>query len=311
MLPEFTKKFLHRIAKSKQFSDYKIETQTGSNHGDNFIGNLIAVEISGGNQNDKSPNDHLSLMCKIEPCHEGRNELFDTNLMFEREIYMYSKVLPEFDRFQQERGLDKVDSFRSFPEVYVCELDDESKKYVLIMEDMRAKRYVMWPKQDIISIDHVLLVMQELGKFHAISFAMKDQRPNEFKDFSGISDPFVQMELLPWKLWFVEALEMARDVLINPVHQKIMQNLMDNVEAFYKLLFLNGPLNNEFAVVGHGDFWNNNYLFKYADEKVSFKFDPQFNQAKNLNFFLYYRYRKRVSQRKSAFWIGKWDIMVQ
>lgn len=42
-----TTNFLNEIAKNEIFSAYEIETKVGSNHGDNFVGIIIAVTITG------------------------------------------------------------------------------------------------------------------------------------------------------------------------------------------------------------------------------------------------------------------------
>lgn len=273
MLPKYVEKYLHRIAKSNNLSAYKFETQAGSNHGDNFLGVMIAVTISGMKNQQHVDNQiqHLQLICKTQPSNEERNKQFQTDVVFDREVFMYAKVLPAFVRFQQEKGLSEADSFLSFPKVYVTEFDDESKKYILIMEDLRPKRYEMWPKENQTPIEHELLVLRELGKFHAISLAMKDQRPNEFKQFSEMAQIFVSSVLPTWKSFLNESLEKARDVLKSCVHKKLMQNLIENCIELYEE-FLCGPLSKEFGVVGHGDFWNNNYLFQYANQNVSLNY---------------------------------------
>lgn len=43
---------------------------------------------------------------------------------------------------------------------------------------------------EILTDKHVRLVMQTYGKFHALSFALKDQRPEQFKSFISNIDSF-------------------------------------------------------------------------------------------------------------------------
>lgn len=40
-------------------------------------------------------------------------------------------------------------------------------------------------RNEIIKADHVKLIMQALGKWHAISFALKDQQPEKFQQLAS------------------------------------------------------------------------------------------------------------------------------
>lgn len=270
MLPEHITNRLHKIAKSEGFSDYKIETKAGSNHGDNFLGVMTSVTLTGTRGlNGKSRAEELHLIIKLPPSNETRQKNFKTDLVFDREVYMYSKVLPAFVRFQQEKGLSEADSFLSFPKVYSCEEDFENNTYILIMEDLRPKNYQMWPKEKTVPLNHELLVMKELGKLHGISFAMKDQRPNEFDEFKGIKDTLSEMVLHGKMRSFMnKSIERAANVLKNPEHKKLMLNFRKTyVETIDD--FLAGPLSKEYGVINHGDCWNNNFLYQYSDDNVS------------------------------------------
>lgn len=63
-----------------------------------------------------------------------------------------------------------------------------------MLEDLKAKNFLMIDRHtEAITPDHVRLVMQALGKFHAISYALKDQQPEKFKALtSNIDEIFVR-----------------------------------------------------------------------------------------------------------------------
>lgn len=271
MFPDSVTTILRKIAENEGFMDYTIETEAGSNHGDNYLGVLIAITISGTttNQYGISKQEELHLLCKLPPSDEVRKKTFKTSLVFDRELYVYSKLLPDFVQFQQEKGLIDSDSFLSFPKVYACEKDKQNNDYILIMQNLRAKKFEMWPKEKVISLEHELLFLRELGKFHAISFAMKDQRPNEFNKYKELKDTLISLCIHgPWKPLTEESIEKATNVLKNPVHKRLMQNFHMSYEKTMKELLF-GESSKEFGVVVHGDCWNNNLLFRYADDDVS------------------------------------------
>lgn len=284
MLSDFITNCVHKVAKNEGFIDYKIETTAGSKHGDNFLGIMTAITVSGKQRKNGIINQQsLYLICKAPPLNEIRKKNWKSNLVFEREIYIYTKLLPTFVRFQREKGLSEADSFLSFPKVYKCEVSEEHDTYLLIMEDLRVKNYEMWPKEKMIALDHEMLALKELAKFHAISFAMQDQRPNEFEQFKQLTD--VSMEILMNGFGSVMSQSMDRlvDVLENPQHKKLVENFrtryMDVIEKI-----LTESESTEHAVIRHGnisilhsflpliyifinflgDFWNNNFMFQYS-----------------------------------------------
>lgn len=255
MLPDYVTNCIHKIAKSEGFIDYRIETKAGSCHGDNFLGIMIAVTLCGTRrQNGKVQSDELHLLCKAPPTNAIRQKNFNSALVFSREIYMYTKLLPAFVRFQQEKGLSASDSFRAFPKVFACETDEEKETFILIMEDLRPQNFEMWPKDKTIPIDHEILVMRELGKFHAISFAMKEQWPKIFNEFKQIKDVFIGVFLkTTLKSFMPKVIDRVIDALEKPEHKKLMQNFQKNfLERSDKLK--SDPYCDEFGIMTHGSY---------------------------------------------------------
>lgn len=266
MLPEYITKRLDKIAEAERFTDYNYEMKAGSNHGDNFLGVMTAITLTGNKgENGKSYTDLLHLLCKAPPSNPARNENFKTDVVFKRELYMYSTVLPAFTRFQIEKNLSESERLTSFPRVFVCEECTENDTYILIMEDLRPKRYEMWPKELVVPLPNELLVMRELGKLHGISFAMKDQRPHEFDALKPNTDPLSQIILHgKLRIFIDKSIERAANALKNPAHKQLM---LDFGKTYVETIdsFVIGPLSKEFAVINHGDCWNNNFLFQYSD----------------------------------------------
>lgn len=269
MLPDYVENCVHKIAKSEGFTDHKIEMKAGSSHGDNFLGIMTAITLSGTRQkNGQIQSEELHLLCKAPPTSAIRQKNFHSALVFSREIYIYSKLLPAFVRFQREKGLSETDSFLSFPKVYACEANDEKGTYILIMEDLRPKNYEMFPKEQTIDLEHELLVMKELAKFHAISFAMKDQRPHEFREFKQITDVFITVMINKSFVAFMRStIDRSINVLQKPEHIKMMKHFRKTyIERVDKLK--TAPFCDEFGIMAHGDCWNNNFLFQHNNDNV-------------------------------------------
>lgn len=266
MLPEFVEKFLHKLASELGFIDYVFDFKPGSSHGDNYLGSIIAVTVTGAR--DKSGEctaDKVHWIVKVSPSDDkNRNEI---DILYGREFHTYTNILPRLVELQQEKGLNDVDSFHTIPKVYSLEHDKQTNTRALIMENLRTKGYVMWPRKKPISLDHALLMVDTLGKFHGVSFAFKDQHPHEFSAFKSTTDlfrPLMANGMLKSKLkelfiWFSECVTSA-------AHKEYLRNfdILRSLDAIFDY----GAC-DKFGVITHGDCWTNNFMFAYGDENVN------------------------------------------
>lgn len=262
MLPEFVIKVLDRIASQCDFIDYELTTKAGSKHGDNFLGVIIAATLKGTRTiGGEDVADTLHLLVKIPPDNRQRREQFNSDLVFDRELHVYTNVLPALTAFQKEKGFGEDEIFSSFPKVYACEYDEEHDTHILIMENLRARNFDMWPKEKSVPVDHMLLLMEALGKFHGVSFALKDQRPAAFEEFKKLDD---SLETIIVDQFYTETSERATASLRDPAHRALAtpRRFRDGLHDAMKW-----ATRDRFGVVTHGDCWINNMMFQYPDDQ--------------------------------------------
>lgn len=131
-----------------------------------------------------------------------------------------------------------------------------------------------------LTYEHILLIMTALGKFHAVSFALKDQEPEKFgKMVNEIAEIF-----------FVRGGPMS--ALVNHA-EKVAVSCIDDDDDGYLLRALfrlyeqnqfdqlvdlsNGNDAEPYAVVVHGDLWSNNIMFSACqDEETNALMDIRF-----------------------------------
>lgn len=269
-LPVHVVKMLAKVAQKEGFIRYEIEEAPGSNQGDGFFSVMASTTLCGDrvNENGNVVADKLHLLCKMAPFSKERRDGDKTGLLFEREIYLYTRVMPLFVKFQKEKGLKTSHSFLSFPKVYATLIDEENEGYALIMDDLRAQNFVMWPRYEPTPIEHEKLILRQLARFHAISFVIKDQRPDdfaEFKDLFDVHEPMVEHG--NYGKFISHGHQHVLDLIIDDEHKKIMQRLTDNYLEIM-IHFFAKEVNDPFGVINHGDLWVNNILFKYDEKNV-------------------------------------------
>ncbi|XP_053690784.1 uncharacterized protein LOC128739330 [Sabethes cyaneus] len=182
-LREYVKVGLKKVATDNGFSEgkYRIAFENWSNRGDGFMGNMFPALIRQDGVED------LKVLVKDMPKTVPRRK--HAIGMFEREALMFNNVLPAWKTFQAERGLFEKAGFWHAPECYYAHCDPDKLEGVIIMEDLRETNFRMLNKLQAVNEDHVRLLMEKLGKMHALSFAMRDQAPEQFETFKKLIDP--------------------------------------------------------------------------------------------------------------------------
>lgn len=251
ILPKYIYEILEQICKDNGFRDYTIHEKSGSQTGDGFSSKIISINISENN----SEKQQLDIVCKVAPFDKKQREQLHSDNIFNREATFYNKVMPTFEAFQIEKNLSKEDQFQAYPKCYAAIADNENEQYAIILEDLRSKGFRMWNKARVLPIESVQLAMRELGKFHGISIAMKDQKPDEFMEFQKITDicrKFVK-EMEVFAGMFDASFDRAIKFLNREDHKSIMRHIKEYKFEYFDYL-LSG--NSRFSVISHGIFFN-------------------------------------------------------
>lgn len=95
IIKEKVKEFYSGHLKS---SEVQISVESGSKHGDNFIGIVYRVSgeanrISNGEKaSNDGDNKSFKIILKVAPTNTMRREKFSSRLLFLREIFLYNEV---------------------------------------------------------------------------------------------------------------------------------------------------------------------------------------------------------------------------
>uniref|UniRef100_A0A182MI41 CHK kinase-like domain-containing protein n=1 Tax=Anopheles culicifacies TaxID=139723 RepID=A0A182MI41_9DIPT len=267
-LPKFFYTAMEQVAKKEGFHDgqYAVEVEDGSSKGDGFVGELFRAFLTEGDRREV-------YLCKIPPLNEARREQFGTMQIFEREALVYNKLLPLMFAYQEEKGVAREDGFFNVPKCYYAHYDGQTEEAIIVMEDLRVKEYNMFNKEKPVDYEHARLTMELLGRYNAVSLALKHDRPKEFEQFKihdpmkemmGPGNPFVMM-LQKTAMDAIETLE-PHETKERTKMQKLLDTIVADIERYD-----NYELAEPYAVLGHGDCWINNMMYRYrkgAPEQV-------------------------------------------
>lgn len=269
-LPEYVIEQLEKIAKTAGFSEYSFKQDTGSKHGDGFMGTMVNITVTGQrNLNGTMKLDKLDLICKMLPAGKAQRDMLCLETVFAREVELYSRVLPIFKKFQAEKGLKESNGFFEFPNCYCAISDAKQDHYLIIMDDLRSIGYNMWNKQVSLEYEHVRLLLTALGRCHALSIALRDQRPEVFDTFRALDDLLLHIidNSVAMDSFFTDGIAQSIRLFQGRPELDYLTKLRDTwKDRFVKIL--GSDQSGDFCVIGHGDCWNNNFMFLNNEVRV-------------------------------------------
>ncbi|XP_063225451.1 uncharacterized protein LOC134532680 [Bacillus rossius redtenbacheri] len=261
------------VARRERFTDVEVEVSRASAKGDNYIGELLRVKVKG--RRDGEEGQSMSVVLKLIPENEARRAVARVDAFFDNELFVYSEVMPAFQSLQEDRRVPEAERFGAVPKLLACDRSEGGVS--LVLEDMSPRGYRMADRLKGLDTAHCSLVMKELGRFHAFSFALRDQRPAEFQRLrSGVTETLFR----PQSALGAESEGRLKSMVDHvtstmlkrfPHESEYMERFRRFCSDFNKRAeaVVSGEAAEPCAVICHGDCWTNNILFKYREDDES------------------------------------------
>lgn len=248
--------WLQPIASRKNLKNPIISITGSSEKGDGYLGDITFVKVQ------EESGKTFGFVVKSGKNNTTLRQQFPIRNSFLNEIFIYKKLFPEYLDFQKEKNVECV--FDNLAKCYETRIDE--KMEVVVLENMKDAGYFLWDRNVGMNREHVVEILKNYGKLHAISFALKDQKPELFCDLvSHLKDIFVEVfQNLKntEKGIFKDVTDLAKTKGFDDIVEKAM--ILDQQRSE---IHLNPDTKNPYAVIVHGDCWNNNFMFKYKVKK--------------------------------------------
>ncbi|KAL1140739.1 hypothetical protein AAG570_000669 [Ranatra chinensis] len=137
---------------------------------------------------------------------------------------------------------------------------------LLILEDLKDLGYKMADRKESLDMNHALLVMKSLGRYHALSATLKERGS---LDVTGFKDTIFSTNKDNMKQYLDQVLTVFAGVVdtiwgedwkIYAVKIKsLIGKCLDSINQLY-------DEECDFPVLNHGDCWVNNMMFKYDED---------------------------------------------
>ncbi|XP_008195690.1 uncharacterized protein LOC103313645 [Tribolium castaneum] len=254
-------KWLEIFLQKEGLHNYSFEISGNSAKGDNYLSDITFVEISGQTQTNENKKYHLVIKCGKKS--DELRKIIPIQAAFENEIYFYTKVYPVFLEFQKEKNIEEP--FNNVAKCYDAFIKDGME--VIILENMKSNGFFLHNRNNSMNKDHVLKVIKLYGKLHAISFALKDQKPEIFQ---ALAEKFTDVMKIASETMKLDDETNFFQEIIDAAKEKNEHEIVEKAHILNKKSRTHNDItdpSDPYAIILHGDCWNNNFMFKYKDDE--------------------------------------------
>ncbi|XP_014274322.1 uncharacterized protein [Halyomorpha halys] len=140
----------------------------------------------------------------------------------------------------------------------------------ILLEDLKATGYSCVPRQGSLDLDHAILALRALGKYHGLAKIL-EQRGIISKDDYKPYPLFEDLTLIRC-VSYGGVIHVSKVIAASwgPSWKEAAEKLMIPFEPFVEKFKTIGKIRteeSEFTVLNHGDCWSNNMMFKYDFQK--------------------------------------------
>lgn len=199
------------------------------------------------------------------------------------ELFIYKTIIPQFRNFLNEMKSSITDAC-AVPRAYfvdykIIEELGISEEAILVMDNLMAQKFRAGPK----FLDdeaHLILMVENIAKFHSISFAMRIKKKDLLDELVDGLVPYSFLasdgsELEVYKSYYKSALERLFNCILadkklcaNKVFMEKMRK-MKSAAFDHPLFLMESFLTKDeiFCAILHGDYDQTNVLFQYESEE--------------------------------------------
>lgn len=171
--------------------------------------------------------------------------------------------MPYFREFEKSKGLADGEGFIEYPKMYRA-LDTDLHESIFL-EDLNVRNFSIIDRfTEETNADHTRLIMQCLGKYHALSLSLKDQQPHKFKELaSNLEDLYFRPNNQVSRNFYNSTVETLynvvsgkEDAVLLSKLKKVFEKEAADVAAECNNVDLDTPV----SIIRHADAWQNNCM---------------------------------------------------
>ncbi|XP_048007435.1 uncharacterized protein LOC125242642 [Leguminivora glycinivorella] len=239
---EKLREVLNSIIKNKFPNASKVEINPISSGGANYSSTLFEMFIA-------TPEGTKELFAKVASLGDVFKDT--SQRVFDTEVFVLTKVANAYEKLQVKHGI--IERY-TFPKIFTHDCDIP----IVVLENLASKGYECYDRFKSIDWNYASKCVETLARFHALSFALKKEYPEEFQLVGDRLDyKWIETDLTS------AAWEGANDGAIAAVNKEDKEKLskvLEGTVGWSKFFELGKPLKT--SVLIHADYRPSNLMHK-------------------------------------------------
>ncbi|KAF5292786.1 hypothetical protein FQA39_LY13831 [Lamprigera yunnana] len=240
--------------------NYTLTITSPEEKGQNYFGIIAQAKVD-----NRNTDEHYDFIIKSAPQDKDFRKIVFVEEVFQREIYIYSQLHSKFAKLQNDKNI--KNPFNSYPKYYAS--IDKYNNEAIILQNMFSLGYKHWNREKPLDANHLLFVMRELGKYHALSYAARKHGGIFFEEIVNNTQEifFQDFKVDSMRVTAQSYLRRLAQVLDRKLDKTLYEKVNHFTENVTTIIAKSVDSKNadQYAVVTHGDCALNNFLFKYED----------------------------------------------
>nr|XP_018913890.1 PREDICTED: uncharacterized protein LOC109041856 isoform X2 [Bemisia tabaci]XP_018913891.1 PREDICTED: uncharacterized protein LOC109041856 isoform X2 [Bemisia tabaci] len=240
-----------------KFVSFEVSDEKGIDH-------VLSDVIFGDIVLESAESRRFNVPVVVKTRRHSMDQYMDGSSLFHNEVLFYTEILPLLRKYDRDNLLSA--SFCEF--VYGQATNDQkSTEDVIILKHLGQKDFRLSEDRLYPDRKHVELVLDRIGKFHALSLLCQADDPRAFEDIASKVKNIVYTDECDKQFWATAFLRGVEALEVEPEYQDRLTDLIghckggrDQMEKYSS--DRSGPL----TVIAHGDFTRNNMMFKYGPD---------------------------------------------
>ncbi|XP_017052859.1 uncharacterized protein LOC108096020 [Drosophila ficusphila] len=252
--------------------------------GDNYASVMTRVKILFLKSGAKNPDTEFYIVKTTYENDAFASAIFSEYQVSSTEMRMYEKILPQLSSL--------IEKTRQPEKLFAKTLHVDYEHEAIIFEDLAVLNYTLADRLVGFDLEHTRLALRKLAKMHATAAVLNERQPGVLTKFDhGIFNRHTQ----GFAPFFVNtvgvASEFARECPeLGEQYAKKLKDLQERVMEYSTRVY--DPLPGEFNTLVHGDYWVNNVMLRYGENKepldmtlIDFQFCSWSSPAVDLHYF--------------------------